>query len=121
MTSDGTIWDEIAAADEHAGWIKFDIDGQEVEGEVTSLRTHTFPATATRAAQTVPVIGIDGREWTASNVDARAKVVAARPEVGDRIKVRRAASVPNKHGGKSVLFDVSVVKAPAAQPTDAPF
>lgn len=111
-----SIWDdpEIKSGGE---FVKFDSVGDEVEGVITAIRTHTFEGKD--GIKIVPQLHLtldDGEErtLTAGQVRLKAALVEQRPEVGDRIKVKLTQVEP-RGGGKTLKhFDVVVTKGKAA-------
>lgn len=106
----GSFWDSFQEASE---WAAFDNDGDTVEGTVEAIQTKTFEANERGPERTVPELIIDGVSVTCGPADLRKKVVAARPDVGDHIKIMRVGH--NKTAmGVQKFFTVDVRRAAKA-------
>lgn len=116
---------QFAASGEFIEWA----EGVEYIGTVVGLDTHTFPESERGPARTVPkVLAKDDAghvsEITCGKADLKKKMVAAKPGVGDRVKIECIGSTKTQVGTQ-LFFKVSVQKVapvginPATQVTQA--
>jgi hypothetical protein len=85
------FWDDPNIAPQDGDFIKFDSIGDAAEGRVASMGTKTFPNDK-GGQDVVPqlvLVGEDGAEktLTAGGIDLRKKLIEARPDVGDWVRV----------------------------------
>lgn len=124
-----SIWDDPAIQPEDSDFVKFNEVGDEVIGRITNITTKTFNNDK-GGVDTVPQLALtmpDGAEktLTAGAFDLRKKLIEARPDVGDDVRVMMIG-----RDGKQKKFKVDVKRggdatpaamAPAAATADPPF
>ncbi len=103
-------WDDPQFAGEYITWA----EGVEVIGEVTLLDTHQFEANDRGPGRVVPkvVVNVDGHntEITCGPADLRKKMIAAKPGIGDRIKISVIGSTKTQVGTQ-FFFRVDVQRS----------
>lgn len=102
----GFQWDDPAFMS--GGKIEW-YEGMEIVGTVTMLGKHTWPAKDDSPERTVPQLQVDELVITCNPADLRKKVIAARPQVGDRIKIECVSSTKTQVGTQ-YFFTVKVQK-----------
>lgn len=85
-------------------------EGMEIVGTVTALGTHTWPAKDDSPERTVPQITVDDLVVTCNPADLRKKMIAAKPQTGDRIKIEVVSSTKTQVGTQ-YFFAVKVQKS----------
>lgn len=123
-----SVWDdpEVNTPNE---FVTFANIGDGIIGEILSISKHTFDDGKIAPKLTIRTDEGDEKTLTAGQVQLKAKLVEARPEVGDRIKIVHTQS-EKRAGGKTLKhFDVAVQRPgakaatppPAASAAEAPF
>jgi hypothetical protein len=122
-TSMSGFWDDPNIAPESGDFVKFDNIGDKAEGRVASMTTKTFPNDK-GGQDVVPqlvLVGEDGTEktLTAGAFDLRKKLIEARPDIGDWVRVTFIG-----RDGKAKKYSVDVKRlegAAKAAAGDPPF
>jgi len=116
------FWDDEAFQPKVSEFVKFDAVGDSVSGRIVAIEKKEWPDG--KVDPQLVLETADGRRTvTIGPVDLKAKVVAARPEVGDVVKRMEFVGSEPRGGGKTKkLFAVEIAKG--AQPkaaSDLPF
>lgn len=126
-----SVWDDPQLK-QGAGFISFDNPGDEIDGLITLVRTHTFPATKAQPERTVPQLLMtltkctadpgmcDGQEYTLTpGTHLRALLSQLRPEAGDRLWAKYLRNEKTGQPSPKKVFDAKVQRGVAPVPASA--